>query len=331
MQPENQQATTSQPQMPPQAAPIQQVQQQPQAMPSATPQPTVQQQAGIAPPQMAQQPQQPLPQQIPPAQTQVAPQAAVDSGGQTIKEQPSKVKNPNSTQNTLQISAIRDGIVIMNDGSFRAVVLAKSINFDLMSVQEQEAVEYAYQGFLNSLYYDIQILIRSRKIDMRPYLEKLGKVRTEMNNMLLGMLMEDYIYFIDDLVQQTNIMSKDFYIVVPFFQQVNAGKALEASKGLFSGLLGGNKTAATITINEADLEKAKTELTNRVQNVVSGLIQMGVQAIPLDTQELIELYYNTYNPDTATRQTLKDTSNLVVPVVTKGPGVAPKPDMSGVQ
>lgn len=287
----------------------------------------------IAPTPQAQQSMQPVqaaPVQMP-TQQQPQPQKPVVAGGQPTKGPQPTVKNPNSTQNTLMIAAIRDGVVIMSDGSFRAVVLAKSINFDLMSTQEQEAVEYAYQGFLNSLYFDIQILIRSRKIDMRPYLEKLGKVRTDMNNMLLGMLMEDYIYFIDDLVQQTNIMSKEFYIVVPFFQQVNAGKALEASKGLFSGIFGSSKSGGNITINEVDLEKAKTELTNRVQNVVSGLMQMGVQAIPLDTQELIELYYNTYNPDTATRQTLKDTSNLVVPVVTKGPGVAPKPDMSGVQ
>lgn len=319
MQPENQPVPVQQ--APPQAAP----QVMPNIPPPQSPSPPVQQPGPPPiPPQQAMQPNGPA------ASPPVQPQQQAVSGGQPVKEAQPTVKNPNSTQNSLQIAAIRDGVVIMNDGSFRAVVLAKSINFDLMSTQEQEAVEYAYQGFLNSLYFDIQILIRSRKIDMRPYLEKLGKVRTDMNNMLLGMLMEDYIYFIDDLVQQTNIMSKEFFIVVPFFQQVNAGKALEASKGLFSGFLG-SKSGGNVTINEADLEKAKTELTNRVQNVVSGLIQMGVQAIPLDTQELIELYYNTYNPDTATRQTLKDTSNLVVPVITKGQGVAPKPDMSGVQ
>ena len=125
-------------------------------------------------------PQQSAPQQQPPAQQKV---------GQLP---PSKsVGNPNSTQNSIEIAAIRDGVVIMNDGSFRSVVMAKSINFDLMSNQEQEAVEYAYQGFLNSLYFDVQITMRSRKIDMRPYLERLGKIRTETSNMLLGMLMED--------------------------------------------------------------------------------------------------------------------------------------------
>lgn len=240
---------------------------------------------------------------------------------------PKSPTNSHSTQNSLQIAAIRDGIVIMKDGSFRSVVLAKSINFDLMSPQERDAVEYAYMGFLNSLYFDTQILIRSRKIDMRPYLERLNKIRAEMDNMLLGMLMEDYTYFIEDLVQQTNIMSKEFYLVVPYAAEIDAGKALKASKGVFSNLFG-NKNGV-VTIDETSLEKAKTELKNRVQNIVSGLLQMGVPSMPLDTQELIELYYNTYNPDTATRQTLKQNTQLTIPVVTKGTGHAPQPNLGG--
>ncbi len=269
-----------------------------------------------------QQPQATPQQPMPVMQPGMAPQA---SQRPTAKK---SVANPNSTQNFLEIAAVRDGIVIMNDGSFRAVVMAKSINFDLMSINEQEAVEYAYQGFLNSLYFDIQISIKSRKIDMRPYLEKLGKIRSSMDNMLLGMLMEDYIYFIDDLVQQTNIMSKEFYIVIPYFGQVDTKQALQSSKKLFGGILG-NKDRSVVKIDEDSLEKAKSELRNRVQNVVNGLLQLGVQAMPLDTQELIELYYNTYNPDTATRQTLKSIGQLSVPVVTKGAGQAPKPNMAG--
>src|SRR5680860_1807868 len=110
--------------------------------------------------------------------------------------------NPNSTQNTLLIAEIRDGIVIMNDGSYRAVVMARSINFDLMSTQEREAVEFSYQGFLNSLYFDIQIFIRSQKIDMRPYLERLDKLRSEQENMLIAIMTEDYMDYIDALSQQ---------------------------------------------------------------------------------------------------------------------------------
>src|SRR3984957_13454425 len=101
--------------------------------------------------------------------------------------------NSNSTQNTLQIAEIRDGIVIMNDGSYRSVLMVKSINFDLMSQAEQEAVEYSYQGFLNSLYFPVQIFIRSQRVDLRPYIEKLDKIQTEHDNMLLSMLMQDYI------------------------------------------------------------------------------------------------------------------------------------------
>ncbi len=234
--------------------------------------------------------------------------------------------NPNSTQNSLQIAAIRDGIVIMRDGSFRAVVMAKSINFDLMSPSEQEAVEYAYQGFLNSLYFDIQIFMRSRKIDMTPYLERLNKQRHEVDNMLLGMLMEDYMYFIEDLVQQTNIMSKQFYIVVPYFSQLQAGQAVKSGAGFLGGLMGGSNKGK-VSIDESLLEKAKTELKNRVQSIMNGLLQMGVQSMPLDTQELIELYYNAYNPDTATRQTLNNMNNLNVPITTKGAGQAPKPNI----
>src|SRR3954465_6316628 len=118
----------------------------------------------------------------------------------TVTPQQSSAKsNPNSTQNTLQISEIRDGIVILNDGSFRAVVMCKSINFDLMSPQEREAVEFSYQGFLNSLYFPIQVFVRSQKVVLRPYLEKLDKIRSGQDNMLVGMLMQDYLVFLSDV------------------------------------------------------------------------------------------------------------------------------------
>lgn len=273
----------------------------------------------------------------PSAQQQIPVQPAQQAGrAQPVvnqNQQQSPVKppvNPNSTQNSLQIAAIRDGIVIMRDGSFRAVVMAKSINFDLMSPSEQEAVEYAYQGFLNSLYFDIQIFMRSRKIDMTPYLEKLNKQRHGVDNMLLGMLMEDYMYFIDDLVQQTNIMSKQFYIVVPYFSQLKAGQAVKSGAGMLGGIFGGKNNTNKVSIDETLLETAKTELKNRVQSIMNGLLQMGVQSMPLDTQELIELYYNAYNPDTATRQTLNNMNNLNVPITTKGQGQAPRPNMGSM-
>ena len=242
------------------------------------------------------------------------------------KKKPVKpAPHPNSTQNSLQIAEVRDGIVIMNDGSFRSVLMVKSINFDLMSPQEQEAVEYSYQGFLNSLYFPLQIFVRSQKVDLGPYIEKLDKIRTEHDNMLLALLMEDYISYISDLAQQTNIMDKKFYVVIPFFPVVDTQKALAQSKNFLSGL-GGlmNKKDQHVVINEVDLENAKTELRNRVQSVLSGLQQCGIQGLPLDTQELIELYYDTYNPDTATRQQLKDFNNMTADIITKGEGAAPQ-------
>ena len=134
---------------------------------------------------------------------------------------------------------------------------------------------------------------------MRPYLEKLVQLRSEQENMLLGLLMEDYVAYIDALVQQTNIMDKQFYVVVPYFPTIDISKPVEAGKKVFSGffeLFKINKSAGNevITINEGELGKAKQELKNRVQSVVGGLNQMSVQAIPLDTQELIELLGLTF-------------------------------------
>ena len=212
--------------------------------------------------------------------------------------------NSNSTQNNLQIAEIRDGIVIMSDGSFRSVVMVKSINFDLMSQEEQEAVEFSYQGFLNSLYFPIQIFVHSQKIDLKPYIDKLDKIRLEHDNMLLALIMADYLDFIDNLSASANIMDKLFYVVIPYFPVDEVQKAITQSKNFITGLaqIFSSKKEEHIIINEADLDKAKTELRNRVQAVLAGLIQCGIQGLPLDTQELIELYYDVYNPDTSTRQ-----------------------------
>lgn len=278
---------------------------------------------GVAPAYPASSPAQPA--VTPPAPGYIGLPQTQPQVSQAPTASPPPHTNPNSTQNTLQIAEIRDGIVIMSDGSYRSVVMVKSINFDLMSAQEQEAVEYSYQGFLNSLYFPIQIFIRSAKVDLQPYIEKLDKIRTEHDNMLLALLMDDYIGYIDALSQQTNIMDKKFYVVIPFFPVVDVQKALTQSKSFFGGL--GKMFSSKeqhVTINEGDLENAKTELRNRVQAVLSGLLQCNIQGLPLDTQELIELYYDTYNPDTATRQALKNFDDLSADVIAKGQGAAPQ-------
>lgn len=262
-------------------------------------------------------------------------QPAGYAGQPPIVKQPVK-SNPNSTQNTLQIAEIRDGVVIMNDGSFRSVIMCKSINFDLMSQQEQEGVELGYQQFLNSLEFPIQIYMRSKRIDLAPYIEKLDKIRAEHDNMLLAMLMEDYITYIDNLSQQVNIMEKDFYVVIPYFMpgtnklQGATAQQQTSSKNFISGLIDlFSHTETHVVIDEAKLETAKTELRNRVQSVLNGLLQCGVQGLPLDTQELIELYYDTYNPDTSTRQQLKDFDSMSADIVTKGQGPAAQAHLQG--
>lgn len=289
---------------------------QPQA--TGVPQP-VAPQASPAMQQTMQIPGQPVPQAQTGFPQQPVGPGAVGSQAGVAKPTP---KNPNSTQSTLQLSEVRDGMVIMIDGSFRAVVACKSINFDLMSDREREGVEYSYQNFLNSLNFPIQILIRSQRVDIGPYIDKLVTTRRSQDNMLLGVLMDDYIGFIDALSQEANIMEKSFYIVIPYFPKGDAANLVEQGKGFFGKLFA--KPQNTIThIDAASYQKAKDEIKNRVDSVTAGLFQIGVQSAQLDTKSLGELYYNYYNPDTALRQPLADFDNLATTFVKKAPGPSP--------
>ncbi len=230
--------------------------------------------------------------------------------------------NPNTTQNSLQISEIRENMVIMRDGSFRAVVACKSINFDLMSSREREGVEYSYQNFLNSLYFPVQVFIRSQRVDIGPYIDRLVGMRRNQDNMLLGVLMDDYINFIDVLSQEANIMDKSFFIVVPYFPSGDLNDLRDQAKGFF-GKIFAKPSTETIKIDQASYEKARDEIKNRVDAVMSGLFQLGVKSVQLNTKELGELYYNVYNPDTAVREPLGDFDNVTSTYVTKAPGPAP--------
>lgn len=226
------------------------------------------------------------------------------------------------------ISEIRDGLAVMNDGSFRAVVACKSINFDLMSEREREGVEYSYQSFLNSLYFPVQIFIRSQRVDIGPYIDRLDGIRRSQDNMLLGVLMDDYINFISALAQETNIMDKQFYIVVPFYPGGDLNSAVNTSKNLLGSLFTPQQQMH-IKIDQTQYTKAKDELRNRVNTVTNGLFQMGVKSVQLNTKELGELYYNVYNPDTAVREPLGDFGNLTsATVIRKGAGQAPQPHLN---
>ncbi len=257
--------------------------------------------------------------------------APVTIGSNNVENQPAsqKPKNPNSTQNSLLLSELRDNIVVMADGTFRAVIACKSINFDLMSSQEREGVEFSYQNFLNSLNFPIQILIRSQRVDIGPYLDKLVDIRKQQNNMLLNVLMDDYINFIDILSQEANIMDKSFFIAVPFFPEGDISNLVSQGKGFFGKIFNNNKNVIT-KIDTMAYEKAKTEIKNRVDAVIAGLFQVGVQCVQLSTKELGELYYNFYNPDTAVREPLVDFENITSTFVKKGTGEAPNANNGGV-
>ena len=222
--------------------------------------------------------------------------------------------NPLSTQNSLEIAELREGMVVMRDGSFRAVVACKSINFDLMSAREREGVEYSYQSFLNALTFPIQILVRSQRVDIEPYLNRLAEIQVAQENMLLSDLMEDYINFIDSLSRSANIMDKSFFIVIPYYPSGDITNLKGSAKGFF-GKIFAKPGAQVSKIDRNTWDKAREEIKKRVDSITGGLYQMGIKSVQLNTKELGELYYNVYNPDTAVYEPLgdfRDTASLFV-------------------
>lgn len=251
---------------------------------------------------------------------QVAPPAGVDTpnpnqtspvgGGQKTAKQVRDQRA--SVQNHLMFSEIRDNIVLMRDGSLRMVIMASALNFDLKSQQEQDAIEFAYQGFLNGLHFPIQIVIRSRKLDLDSYIDKLQNLQADQDNPLLADLMGDYVLNIRSLLEEVNIMKKEFYVVVPFFVEVLSKENIFTK---FSKLL---KPSQDVSLSASQFENNKRDLLQRTNLVAQGLAQLGVRAVVLSTQELTELFYSAYNIEEAQNQTLINTSDLEAPVVERG-------------
>ncbi len=228
---------------------------------------------------------------------------------------PKEVKDQRtSTQNHLMFTEIKDGIVVMRDGSLRMVVLASALNFDLKSPQEQDAIEFAYQGFLNGLHFPIQIIIRSRKLELDGYLENLEVLQANQENPLLAGLMEDYIYNIRGLLEQVNIMNKEFYIVVPYYLDIASKKKDNAGFKLANLFKTNTDTMQTTEM----FEQRKRDLIQRTNLVAQGLAQLGIRAAVLSTQEITELFYTAYNQEEATNQNLVDIEQMTTPVVERG-------------
>ncbi len=211
-----------------------------------------------------------------------------------------------ATARYLDISEIKDDVVIMKDGTLRVVLLCSSINFALKSEDEQNALISAYVGFLNSIDFPLQVVIQSRRLKIEDYLERLKVAEKEQKNELLRIQIADYRSFVGELVELGQIMSKRFYVVVPYNPLGNK------RKNFFARLGDALSPALSVKLREERFKDKKKDLMLRVNHVTSGLASMSVQAQMLDTQGLIELYYNVYNPDIYESQPLQDLSQLQV-------------------
>jgi len=221
------------------------------------------------------------------------------------KPSKSTPKQP-STASYLPLSEIRDGCVVMKDGTLRAVLMCSSVNFALKSEDEQNATIQAYVSFLNSIDFALQIVIQSRRLNIDGYLQKLAELEKQQPNELLRVQMTEYVSYIKELISLGEIMTKRFYIVVPY--NPNSDKR----RSFWSRLQSVLSTAGTIKLSRDKFVHYAEALEQRLSYVVSGLSSMGVKAVRLDTQGLIELYYNTYNPELKDQQKLVEMNKIQV-------------------
>lgn len=198
---------------------------------------------------------------------------------------------PTATQAFVPIKEIRNGVVTMKDGTYRGILICSSINFGLKSADEQRAITEGFQNFLNTLDFSIQIVVNSRKMDLRPYLALLETKAPLQKTELLRIQLREYIEFIRSFTEQQNIMTKTFYVVVPYAS--SAGAKITSTVGMF----GGKKTAGQQSLaNDTALGEIHVQLEQRLSLVVGGLAGTGVRAVPLGTEEIIELLYRSFNP-----------------------------------
>lgn len=196
-----------------------------------------------------------------------------------------------STQRHIPFLEIKSDTMVMKDGTLRAILMVSSINFALKNEDEQNAIVAAYVSFLNSLEHPLQIVIQSRELFIKPYLERLAEKEKTQTNELLRIQMADYRLFIGELVDLGEIMSKQFFVIVPYDPLSNK------KRSFWSRLSEVVNPAVTVKLKEERFMKRKYDLDQRVRQIESGLRSMGLETVQLDTQSLIELFYSTFNPD----------------------------------
>ena len=196
-----------------------------------------------------------------------------------------------STQDFVPVAEVRDGVVVMKDKTLRAVLLASSINFALKSEDEQTAFIVQFQNFLNSLDFSCQIFIQSRMLDIRPYIATLEVAYKNQLDDLMRIQIREYIQFIKSFTEAANIMTKNFFVVVPYSPTLTVG----GSGGIVSKLPFGGHKQTNEDINRT-FEEQVSQIEQRIAIVQQGLVRCGVRTVQLGTEEAIELLYKLFNP-----------------------------------
>lgn len=197
-----------------------------------------------------------------------------------------------TTQQFVPIKEIRDGVVVLKNGQLRSVIMCQAINLDLKSPDEQTAILLQFQNFLNALEFGIQINASSRRLDIRPYILLLEKKLEAIEGDLLRIQTREYISFIQKFNETYDVMSKYFYIVVPY----GVSASMSGGGGVLGGVFGSRKKAGPALTESQQFEEKRSQLEQRIAVVMGGLESMGIQCTLLDTAPLIELYQKTFNP-----------------------------------
>lgn len=197
-----------------------------------------------------------------------------------------------ATQEFVGIKDIKDSVVIEPNGKMVSILLASSVNFALKSLDEQQAILLQFQNFLNTIDFSLQIYVQSRRLNIKPYLATLANLESEQDNDLMRIQLREYIEFINTFTKDVDVMSKNFFVVVPY-----SPTAISLKKGVTDMFSGGAKTPLT---EDARYEEHKIQLEQRVSLVTEGLARIGVKTIPLQQDELVELFYHIYNPSDPT-------------------------------
>jgi len=211
-----------------------------------------------------------------------------------------------STKQLVEVADIRDNVVFLKNGSLRAVIEVSATNFELKSEAEQTAILQNFQNFLNSIDFPLQIVIQSRKLNIDGYLEKLKVIEKQQTNELLRVQIADYLDYIKELISLGEIMTKRFYLIAPYNPQS------DKRRNFFQRLLSILAAAGTVKLSRDEFERYAEALGKRMEFLISGLASTGLTAVRLDTQGLIELYYNSYNPELGEQQPLASLEKIQV-------------------